>query len=117
MLDGTEYFECDCGSPEHALVFTLDKDYNEIYTSVFLSHWRPWWHRIWIAVKYVFGYKCKYGHFDCFSMQRKDAKRLISMASQISETDPLIGKSWPFGPEEPQPDEDSLCPECRRPLE
>ena len=93
MLDGTEYFECQCGSPEHALVFTLDKEDNEIYTSVFLDQYRPWWHRIWVAIKYVFGYKCMYGHFDCCLMRPEDAKRLISLLDQIS------------GPEEFESDE------------
>ncbi len=99
MLDGTEYFECQCGSPEHALVFNLDLEENSIYTTVFLDQWRPWWHRIWIAIKYVFGYKCMYGHFDCFSMDPKDAYRLTLL---------LKGLDWqPFGPEGTQSDSDA----------
>ncbi len=91
MLDGTEYFECDCNSPEHTLVFTLDREDNEIYTSVFLNQYRPWWHRIWIATKYVFGYKCIYGHFEEFIMDPKNAWTLSLM---------LRALDWqPFGPE------------------
>jgi len=26
MLDGTHYFECACGSDEHTIRFTLDKE-------------------------------------------------------------------------------------------
>ena len=53
MLDGTYYFECQCGSDEHTLKFTLDKggdacdDVAEIYTSVFLNAWEPWYRRAW----------------------------------------------------------------------
>lgn len=113
MLDGTEHFECDCHSPEHTLRFTLDQEYNEIYTEVFLNQYRPWWKRIWIAVKYVFGYKCMYGHFDCFMMQRADAGRLIALVSQIADTDPMIDRcraeraALHDDPEESQPDEGS----------
>ncbi len=84
MFDDTQYFECQCSSAEHALVFTLDQEESEIYTEVFLNNYRPWWKRVGVAVKYVFGYKCKYGHFDCFLMQNKDADRLITMLKKIT---------------------------------
>jgi hypothetical protein len=85
MLDGSHYFECACFSDEHTLKFTLDKDEEdpEIYTTVFLRHWNPWYRRVWIAIKYVFGYKCKYGHFDCFIMQPDDAKRLKGILEEF----------------------------------
>ena len=60
MLDGTEFFECECGSDEHTLRFILDldktpgKDYignqmprlPELYVSVFLQE-KPWYVRFW----------------------------------------------------------------------
>lgn len=83
MLDGTEYFECSCGSDEHTIRFVLDKKDKEIYLCVFLNQYRPWWKRIWIALKYVFGYKCKYGHWDNWTMVSTDVERLQKMCSDF----------------------------------
>jgi hypothetical protein len=38
---------------------------------------------MWVAIKYVFGYTCKYGHWDCFIMQPKDAQRLKDMLGKL----------------------------------
>jgi len=76
MLDGSYFVECDCGSDEHTLRFTIDADEDIIYTSVFLNQWRPWWKRVWIAIKYIFGYKCKYGHWDVTSMSYEQVEQL-----------------------------------------
>lgn len=92
MLDGTEFFECECSSPEHTLTFTLslDEDEPEIYTSVFLGSY-PWgWKRFKTAVRYLFGYKCVYGHWDCFQLRPGDALRLQGMLERlISHTEHL----------------------------
>lgn len=87
MLDGTEYYECDCGSDEHTLRFILDLDEEDprIYTNVFLNQWHSWYKRVWIAIKYVFGYKCKYGHFDCFILKQADADKMITMVTKLKE--------------------------------
>lgn len=84
MLDGTEFFECACHSDEHTLRFILSFDDDDpcIYTSVFLRE-RQWWKRIWPAVKYVFGYKCRFGHWDCFELKPEDAQRLMWMAERL----------------------------------
>lgn len=79
MLDGSHYFECQCGGAEHTLRFVLNKEDDELYTSIFLNDWQRWYKRLWVAVKYVFGYKCKYGHWDCWILRRDDAERLHSM--------------------------------------
>jgi hypothetical protein len=80
----TEHFECECSSDEHTLKFTLDEltgeiEELEIWTSVFLNQYHGFWMRLWIALKYLFGYKCKYGHFDCFIMRGADVDRLMTL--------------------------------------
>lgn len=75
-----EYFECACHSDEHRLVFSYDPDddYPDVFASMFINQYEGFFKRIWIAIKYIFGYKCKYGHFDCFMLKSKeDAGRLI----------------------------------------
>jgi hypothetical protein len=90
MLD-TEYFDCQCHSEEHTLRFVLsleDDEYSkpEIYTSVFLNPPSSTWKRLWISIKYIFGYKCKYGHWDTFIMRPNDAIRLRIMLDKLIET-------------------------------
>lgn len=74
----TEFFECICGSEAHTLRFQLDDDV-ELYTSVFLNQYRGFFGRLWIAIKYLFGYKCRYGHWDCTMLKLEDADRLIAL--------------------------------------
>jgi hypothetical protein len=58
------YVECDCHADEHTLRFMVDSADGEVTVSTFLNHYRPWCQRLRVAVKYLMGYKCKYGHFD-----------------------------------------------------
>jgi hypothetical protein len=76
-----QYFDCACYSSEHTLRFMYGED--EIYTEVFLNNYKNIFQRLWTAMKYVCGYKCKYGHFDCFILQQKDAQRLINLLSKV----------------------------------
>ncbi len=78
------YFECDCHSPEHTLIFQWDDEDHTIYTTVFLDHWHRFFGRIVVALKYVFGYRCKYGHFDCFIMQKKDYTRFLQFLTAVA---------------------------------
>jgi len=80
-----EYFECACHSPEHRLVFTCDigDEFSEIWTEVYLHTYENIFKKIWTAIKYVFGYKCQWGHFDCFVLQEKDARRLRDMLDKF----------------------------------
>ena len=78
-----QYFECACHSTEHTLRFMWDDEDNSIYTEVFLNQYHNFFQRLWTAVKYVFGYKCQYGHFDCFIMQPKDTARLRQMLDKL----------------------------------
>lgn len=89
MLDGSHYFECACYSEEHTIKFVLDKDPEdpEIYVSVFLNQYRSWWKRLWVGIKYIFGYKCMYGHWDNWIMKDEDAQRLIDMCNEYLNRD------------------------------
>lgn len=77
------YLECHCHSPEHTLVFHFDENEpNELYAHVFLNP-DPFFKRIWNSIKYIFGYKCRYGHFDEFILNPKDAKKLINLLERV----------------------------------
>jgi len=83
MLDGSEFFECKCDSDEHTVRFVLDKEDKEIYLSVYLNQYRWWYQRVWVAIKYVFGYKCLYGHWDVTMFKEKDTLRLRDMCNNM----------------------------------
>lgn len=83
MLDGTHYFECGCGADEHTLRFTLDLDERDLHTSIFLNDYRRWYQRLWVAIKYTFGYKSKYGDWDCWILHEPDAERLRKMLDEF----------------------------------
>lgn len=83
-----EYLTCDCSSDEHTMRFTFaagetSQDSSEVYTSVFLNQYRSVWRRIWVAVRYVMGYKSKYGHWDCFSFNVEEAIRLRKLLQEF----------------------------------
>ena len=58
----------------------------EVFAHVFLRP-DPLPKRIWNAIKYVFGYKCRYGHFDEFILQRADVTRLITLLQEYKLAD------------------------------
>jgi len=90
MLDGTRWFECRCGMEEHTLRFTMDlgkkglqDDGAAIYAEIHLTQWRRWWQRAWTGLKYIMGYRCRYGHFACWIMQDEDVERLRNMCDEF----------------------------------
>lgn len=84
-MERGHYFECSCRSPEHTLRFWIDEDDPPILAAyVFLGN-NTWFRRVWSAIKYVFGYRCRYGHFDEFILQQSDADRLIALLTKYKE--------------------------------
>jgi len=74
-----EYMECKCMSSEHLIKFHLDVDEGELCLDIHLADWKPWYKRIWTALKYVFGYKSKYGDFDEVILKDEDVDRLMEL--------------------------------------
>ena len=63
-----DFLVCRCSSNEHLVRLdwmqpTARHDPLEVYMSVHLPK-QPLFQRLWIAVKYVFGYRCRYGDWD-----------------------------------------------------
>jgi len=76
-----------CYSDEHVLRWDLldDLEYPELYASVFLNQYHNVFKRVWIAVKYIFGYKCRYGHWDCFLLNPQDIGRMTALLEAYRE--------------------------------
>ena len=79
----TKYFECKCSSSEHTIRFVIDESIEdespEVYLEIQLSHYRNVLDRIWGAIKYIFGYECKYGHWDCVILRDEDKQDIIEL--------------------------------------
>ena len=84
-MDNSHFFECVCHSDEHILRFMYDKDDNQFYTTIFLNQYRNIFKRIWIAIKYIFGYKCKYGHWDQWILKYEEVDRMKKLLDKIHE--------------------------------
>lgn len=72
-------FECACTTFDHSVRFEVDNEMGTISLSVPLNHWRPWYHRIWLALKYVFAKTERYGHYDTVQLNPEDYDRIRSL--------------------------------------
>lgn len=90
-----EILVCKCESVEHQLVFSYfpeDEDDREVYMSVHLRLESNIFKRIWKAIKYIFGHKSIYGHFDEFIMAQKDSHKLVKILKYL---DPNVFNNQP----------------------
>lgn len=85
------YLECACHSEEHTLKFVCDPESQELFAMVFLHQYRGFWKKLWMAIRYVFGYKSKFGHWDCFILRPEDAPRLRVLLDQLEQPPPDHG--------------------------
>jgi hypothetical protein len=89
--DECEIFVCDCSDVAHQIVFQL-WDFNkdlppekinccdvELTMSIPLNPAYGFWKRVWLGIKYIFGYQSKYGHYDIVSVRREDIPRMIAL--------------------------------------
>ena len=79
------YFKCACHSDEHTLTIYHDTEDNELYVHVFLNDYDRWYIRVWKAVKYVFGYKSKYGHWDEIVLNKVEINKLKDLFEKASK--------------------------------
>ncbi len=75
-MKNIETFICECNSLEHIYCFWHEEDYDRIYFMPHLNPHRNIFKRIWIAIKYIFGYRSKYGAFDSIIIKREDYNKI-----------------------------------------
>lgn len=76
-MDKKIYLACDCHSVEHITRFSyFEKEPNEIYMETHITNYMRFWKRLWVAIKYVFGYRSRYGDFDCLIMSASSVVKL-----------------------------------------
>jgi hypothetical protein len=90
--DLVEFFmQCDCYCPEHILKIYYSQDHKWDYYltfDYFLVGWNNVFKRMWIALKYVFGYKSKYGEFGEMIVNPQTALKLkVFLDTYLSQDD------------------------------
>ncbi|MDR1973972.1 MAG: hypothetical protein LBQ31_04775 [Bacteroidales bacterium] len=81
-LKETELLICRCHSHEHQIFVYYDEDHKELYLCIHLTE-HGFWRRLKSGLKYIFGYHCRYGHWDEFLFDKKDADKLQAMADAL----------------------------------
>lgn len=85
-MENKELLICKCYSPEHQVLFRWFDDDEEVYMEVLLNPEYKWWKRVWIAIKYIFGYKCKYGMFDEVILNKEDVPKLEKIVEYLKKS-------------------------------
>ena len=67
---------CSCGWNEH-MAFLTYWDEPEMYFQFHLVS-GYWWQRLWIAIRYVLGYKSQFGAWDEIVIDRKAVQEMAS---------------------------------------
>lgn len=60
----------------------LGQDYPHMRVEAQLSHYMKWYERLWLAVKYVFGYQCKTGHWAETMLTGPEVEKLRDMCDE-----------------------------------
>lgn len=87
MLDGTEFFECQCGADGHVLKIIKSKDPEdpEVYVTMFLEPDWPWWKRIGVAVRYLLGWAPKRNPFAVCIVRPEDFRRARDLFQEMHD--------------------------------
>jgi hypothetical protein len=76
---------CACHSPEHQLLTEYDEEYEEVNIQVHLVTYRGFFKRLQRAFMYLFGYKSRYGDWDCIILNKENSLPLIQELNKLHE--------------------------------
>ena len=81
-------FLCSCASSEHQMIMHKSEGNDqyppEVYVHVHLVR-RSFWYRLKYALKYIFGYKSRYGAWDEFILDSSHVKSLEQVIQHLNE--------------------------------
>jgi len=87
-MDKQLFLLCSCYSPEHQIIIHLNKGGDmfppEAYIRIHLVR-QSFWYRLMHAIKYVLGYKSKYGAWDEFILDKTHAESLREVAKHLDD--------------------------------
>ena len=78
---------CECGSMEHQIVFIWfdDNEDNEVFAQIHLNTEKSFYERLVSGIKYIFGYKSKYGNFDEIILSSTHIEGLKKVIKKLEE--------------------------------
>lgn len=74
-----EIFICSCYSLEHQVAFWYDTEDNLLYVQPHLITHRNLLKRFYVALKYMFGYRSRFGEWDETILSGEDQKKLYDI--------------------------------------
>lgn len=85
-----EVLICDCFSTEHQFVFTYCKgeyenEFDDLSIEIRLVHRFGFWKRIVVGIKYIFGYRSRFGDWDCFDFDHENCDKLINALQNLKK--------------------------------
>jgi hypothetical protein len=75
-------FICSCHSLEHQYSFWYSKE-DGLYCEPHLDTTLPFYKRLILGIKYIFGYKSRYGSWDEFLFKKEDLNKLKNIINNI----------------------------------
>jgi len=83
------YLTCGCFEFAHTIKFMYweeeDRSQNEVYISYHLDT-QGFFRRLWRGIKYIFGYKCRYGEFGDTIIYKNQASQLRDFLDKYIES-------------------------------
>ena len=86
-MEQNEILICECSSVEHQIVLRYDdedKDEGLAYAEIHLVK-LPFFKRLLRGLKYIFGYKCKYGDFEEIILSPKHARQIYFLYRHLNK--------------------------------
>jgi hypothetical protein len=77
---------CDCSSCEHQIIIRYDEEDNFVYGEIHLATF-SFWKRLVSGVKYIFGYHCKFGHWEEFIWKPEHADKLQELVNLLTKNE------------------------------
>lgn len=82
-------FLCSCGDVADQIIMNYWTDYEtDDYPCVYVSfhlNTLPFFKRLWLGIKYIFGYKSKYGDFSELILRPKDYTKMQEVANFLKK--------------------------------
>ena len=79
----TDIIICACGSSEHQILINKDDEDHEVYLSIHLITYQNFFQRLWVGLKYAFGYRSRYGHWDSIILEKEHATQLQKVVDHL----------------------------------
>lgn len=85
MIDNTVFLPCGCGGIDHNLIFKIDTDEQPQVWLYYQLEKRPWYNRIWLGIKYIFGFQSKFGMYGELLINKSNVHILKRIVEAVEE--------------------------------